>query len=74
MYMLYYDKKLWEIEIKKPKKVLENLNYTEEVTYYNDCYFICLNRDPLVKKAREIKRAWIEELESALNDLKQVKL
>lgn len=74
MYMLYHNKSSWQIEVEKPKKVLENLNYTEELTYYNEYYFICLNREPLVEKAKEIKQAWIDELESALNDLKQIKL
>lgn len=74
MYILYHDKKSGKIEVKKPKKILENLNYTEEVTHYNDWHFICLNREPLVEKAREMQQTWIVELESALNKLKQIKL
>lgn len=54
MYTLYHSRKDKVIEIKKAKKALQDLEYTEEVTRYNDCYYICSKRSPLLKKAREI--------------------
>lgn len=74
MYTLYHNKNMREIKVSKASKPLHNLRYKEEVTYYNDCYFICLTRKPLVEKAKEIKQKWIDTLETELDQIKQIKL
>ena len=74
MYTLYHSKKMREIKVSKASKSLQNLSYKEEITYYNDCYFICLTRKPLVEKAKEIKQRWIDALETELEEIKQIKL
>ncbi|MFK4167216.1 hypothetical protein ACI2LM_13300 [Paenibacillus lautus] len=74
MYTLYHSRKEKVIQVKKARKALQDLEYTEEVTRYNDCYYICLKRDPLMQKGREIKEQWIAELEEELNLLKVIEI
>ena len=73
MYTLYHDKSKKEIKVSKAKKVFQNLNYTDDVTRYNNCYYICKTKKPLVEKAEEMKRNWIDELEEQLNKLNEIK-
>lgn len=74
MYTLYFNRSEKAIKVSKAKKALQNLNFTEEVSKYNNCYFICSNRNPLVEKAREIKKEWILELEDDLNTVEAIKI
>lgn len=74
MYTLYHDKANKEIKVMKAKKAMQYIKYTEEVTSYNNCYFICLKRKPLVVKANEIKQKWISELEKELSLVKDIKI
>ncbi|PAD72820.1 hypothetical protein [Paenibacillus campinasensis] len=74
MYSLYYSKKEKVIEIKKAKKVLQKLEYTDEVTRYNDCYYICSKRSPLVEKAKEIHGEWVAEIEQELRALRSIEI
>lgn len=74
MYTLYVSKSEKKLEVKKAKKVLQNLEYRDHVTRYNNCYYICLKRAPLMEKAKEIKNNWITELEEELNALKAIEI
>lgn len=74
MYTLFHDKKGKVIEVKKSRKALQYLDFTEEVKVFNDCYYFCSKRKPLIEKAREIKREWVLELESELNSVKEIKI
>ena len=74
MYTLYHNKKERIIEVKKASKAMAKCNYTDDITSYNDCYYICLQRKPLVEKAKEIKKSWIKELEDEMEKVKSIKL
>jgi hypothetical protein len=74
MYILYFNKSERKIKVSKAHKSLLNLNYTEKVTQYNDCYFYCSERKPLKEKAKEIKQNWIDELEEGLLLTKEIKI
>jgi hypothetical protein len=74
MYILYFKRSEKTIKVSKARKTFQHLNFTEEVVRYNDCYYMCANRKPLVEKAQEIKREWILELEDELNSIEQIKI
>lgn len=75
MFCLYHSKLYKTIEIAPIKKDSFMLSkVTDEVTPYNDYYFICNNRKLLKEKAIEIKNNWIEETEKELNALKEIKI
>jgi hypothetical protein len=74
MYTLYFKKSERKIKLSKSHKSMQNLDYTDKVTRYNDCYFVCSERIPLKEKAKEIKQNWIEEYEEALNSIKEIKI
>jgi hypothetical protein len=74
MYTLYYSRKEKTIKVTKARKALQNLNFTEEVTRYNDCYFICSNRKPLIEKAKDIQTAWLLELVKELETIREINL
>jgi hypothetical protein len=74
MYTLYYKRFEKAIVVSKAKKVFQTCNFTEEVTRYNDCYFLCSKRKPLIDKANEIKQGWISELEEELSLVKEIKI
>lgn len=73
MYTLYHKRSESVIKVSKAKKIFQTLSFTEEVDRYNDCYFICTKRKPLVEKAEEIKQRWISELEMELESIKEIK-
>ena len=74
MYTLYHNKDSGIIEVKKAKKALQRCTYTENVRYHNSNFYLCLKRKPLVEKAEEIKKSWIEETEERLEKLKAIKV
>jgi hypothetical protein len=74
MYTLYYSRKEKTIKVTKARKALQNLNFTEEVTRYNDCYFICSNRKPLIEKAKDIQNEWLLELVKELETIREINL
>ena len=74
MYSLYYNKEQGIIKVSKSIKALQNEKYTEEVTYFNPYYYLCLYRKPLVELAKKIREEWIKEYESKINDLKNLKI
>ena len=47
---------------------------TEEVTSYNNCYYVCLYKEKLFEKAEEIRKSWIDEAEKHYNDMLNVKI
>lgn len=73
MYTLYFNKPKMIIEVKKASKGMNHCTYTNEAVQYNDCYWVCLNRKPLVEKAEEIKEAWTKELEERIEKVKSIK-
>ena len=72
MYTLYVRKEKMIIEVKKAGKGMSHCKYTDDVVRYNDCYFTCLKRKPLVEKAKEIKESWVSELEEKLEKVKSI--
>jgi hypothetical protein len=74
VYTLYFSRSQKTIKVSKAKKAFQNHIFTEEVTRYNDCYYFCASRKPLVEKAQEIHREWISELEDELNTIEQIKI
>ncbi|RDU23412.1 hypothetical protein DWV06_09710 [Anaerosacchariphilus polymeriproducens] len=60
--------------MKKAKKVLQSLNYTDAVSRYNNYYYICLKKKPLVDKAIEIKKVWVEEARKNLIEYENIKI
>ena len=66
MYTLYHDKSMGIIKVKKASKGLQKCTYTDDVTYYNNNYYLCSKRKSLVEKAKEIKQSWVEEIEEKL--------
>ena len=48
------------------------LNNDSEILRYNDFYYLSFNRKALLKKGREIKTMWIEELQTALNKVENI--
>jgi hypothetical protein len=74
MYTLYFSRLEQTIKVTKALKAFQNLNFTDEVTKYNSCYYICSNRNLLIEEAKEIKQIWISELEQELRLIKEIKL
>ena len=54
--------------------MVSQLEGTDEVVYYNDCFYICKDRKKLREKSHEIKNGWIEQLEAQLEMAKDIKL
>jgi len=74
MYTLYVNKSTNTLQVKKARKALQDREYTNEVTLFNNNYYLCIKRKPLVEKAEEIKQSWIEECEQHLDALRAIKL
>lgn len=74
MYTLYVNRKENKIEINKARNIFQHLNYTDEVTRYNDSYYICSKRKSLKDKAKEVHQEWISELEEKLKLVKEIKI
>ena len=74
MYSLYYNKKEGIIKISKTHAALKRVEHKEEVTRYNDYYYLCLKRKPLIEFARQMRDEWIKEYESKIDDLKSLKI
>lgn len=75
MYTLYHDKEKGVIKLTKARKAFQNSKYfTEDITYYNCNYYFCLTRKPLKEKALELKQEWLEEAESRVQLIKNIKI
>lgn len=74
MYTLYHNKKSRILEVKKPCVAMQNNTFPDDIAYYNDNYYLCKNRKPLVEKAKEIKQSWIDEVEAELEKIKAIKI
>ena len=74
MYTLYHKKDEGIIEVKKAHIGMRDCNYTDDVTCHNDCYYICLKRKPLIEKAKEIKKSWLDELEEKMRKIESIEL
>ena len=73
-YELYYNKREGKIEIRSIGIISKFMQPTEEVVLYNNCYYICLDKEKLFEKAEEIRRSWIDEAEKYYNDMLNVKI
>ena len=62
------------MKIKKVNRLSRKLNglYTPEVTYYNNCYYICLDKKPLKKFANELKEQWLNEVMERVELIKRI--
>ncbi|WP_097026160.1 hypothetical protein [Clostridium peptidivorans] len=75
MFQLYFNKKKKELKIAPLKNLMiDKSKITNEVTRFNDCYFVSLNRKALKDKANAIKEEWIKEVEEELNQFKNLKI
>ncbi len=74
MYTLYFSEREKSIKVSKARKTLLDLDYKEEITRFNDCFYICAKRKPLLEKGREIQKEWILKLEQELETLKKLKI
>lgn len=76
MYTLYHSKDDCELKVTKAKEVFTRspLLFTEEVTSFNNCYYFCKTRKPLVAKAEELRTAWATELEYQLYKVNNIKI
>lgn len=83
MYQLYFSKEdiygrnnIYKIEI-KPLQAGFKKTFTElpDAPYkYNDCYYLCAKRKPLVNIATEMKQQWIKELEGKMELIKSIEI
>ena len=73
-YELYFNKREGKIEVRLIGIISKFMKPTEEVTFYNNCYYICLDKEKLFKKAEEIRKSWIDEAEKNYNDMLNVKI
>lgn len=73
VYTLYIEKPT-KLKVMKARKVLQDLDYTDEIKKYNDNLFYCSNRKPLVDKANEIKEEWIIEIKEQLINIENIKI
>lgn len=73
MYTLFFNKSQKTIKINKANKNMQNQKYTDEVTQFNDCYYLCTTRKPLVLKANELWSEWLKEAEQAVDDIRRMK-
>ena len=73
-YELYYNKREGKIEIKPIGIISKFMQPTEEVVLYNNCYYVCLDKEKLFEKAEEIRKSWIDEAEKHYNDMFNVKI
>lgn len=55
MYSLYHKKEESIIRVHKTRAALKDKEHKEEVTRYNDCYYLCLKRKPLIEFARQMR-------------------
>ena len=74
MYSLYHDKEKGIIKVSKTPKAMQDIEHKEEITRYNHCYYLCLYRKPLVELARQMRNEWIKELESQIDNLRNLKI
>lgn len=76
MYSLYIDKKEKIIDVNEERKssVLSRQEFKKEITQYNRFIYLCLDKEPLVKMAKEIKEKWISEAEAELEEIKKIDL
>jgi len=77
MLELYYNKQECELKIKKDTKLCYGKKHIEEIkeqeiSYFNDCYYIAEERKPLIVKAQEIRNKWIEETKQRLIELENM--
>ena len=73
-YELYYKNREGKIEIRLIGIISKFIEPTEEVTFYNSNYYVCLDKEKLLKKAEEIRKSWIDEAEKYYNDMLNVKI
>ena len=73
-YELYYNKREGKIEVRLIGNISKFMEPTEEVTFYNSCYYICLDKEKLFEKAEEIRKSWIDEAEKHYNYMLNVKI
>lgn len=75
MFQLYVNKIKKELKISPLSNLMIDKNrITNEVTLYNDFYFVSLNRKVLRDKANSIKEQWIREAEEEANNFKNIKI
>ena len=76
MYLLYHDKDNAVIFVKKAGKAMQDLDYdnTGKVTCFNNHYFSCLKRKPLLDKAREMKEQWIKEEKEKIMKIEAIEI
>lgn len=76
MYSLYIRKKEKALDITEIKGsgVLSKQEFKKEVTQFDSSIYLCLDKEPLVEMATEIKEEWISEAEAELDKLRKIDL
>lgn len=76
MYQLKQNKQEGKLEVRKLSSVFKELekDITEIPKKYNDYYYFCSKRQPLVDLANTLKLQWLEEAETELNRLRVIKV
>ena len=80
MYNLYVDNEFYILKLTKLKSCFQwnvdrgNLIITDEVERFNDHYYFCRNRKNLKKYAEEVKKSWINYLETKLKEVENIKI
>ena len=73
-YELYYNKRERKIEVRLIGTISNFIKPTEKVTFYNSCYYVCLDKQKLFDKAEEIRNKWVTEAEEHYNKMLNVKI
>ena len=74
-YYLYHDKEFKILEIGNlEKKSLLVKVLSNEITTYNNSYYVCNDRKKLKEFAEKMKNEWIKRAETELVKLKEMKI
>ena len=78
VYALYHDKRHRIIKIECASRLLSEYERlyasNEEIVYYNENYYLSLNRKALLYKGREMKQQWIDECKEELRLIEAIKI
>ena len=73
-YELYHNKEKGIIEVRVIGSISSFATLTNEIAFYNNNYYVCLDKQKLFDKAEEIKNKWVTEAEEYYNKMLNVKI
>lgn len=76
MYNLYHNKEKGELKLIKVSSSNRKLHttYKAQPSYFNDCYYVCMERKPLKELAISIKEQWLKEAKERVEMLENMKV